>query len=650
MEDEAKIYNSHLKIYQEIAYIKNREEYAALYQKSMEESEVFWAEQAEKYLTWEKPWDFVLKADFEEARFEWFGGGILNASYNCLDRHLPDLKDKVAYYWEGDNPEESKLITYQKLYERVNKLAAMLKSKGVKKGDRVIIYLPRIVELPVSLLACARIGAVHCVVFGGLGAEALASRIQDCGAKVILTANGGYRAGKWIPLKHIVDEALKYCLEVETVIVYDPAGSSPEPKKNKEVSWEEAVADPELPDYVPPEPMDAEDPLFILHTSGSAGKPKGLVHTHGGYLVYAAMTTELVFDLKQDETFWCTANIDWITGHTYTIYGPLLNGLTGVLFEGELSYPTFERYWQIMQKYKVNKLYTTPNVISLLAREDGHIAEKYDLSSLKLVGTVGEPLGPERWKWCFHNLCRGWAPIIDTWWQTETGGHMITPLPGVNMLKPGSCSLPFFGVDPVILDLNTGKEARFPDQEGALFIRKPWPGMARTVYNNHDLYKETYFSMISGLFFTGDLAKADEDGDYWLLGRFDDVITIANHRLGTSEIESVLVQHDQVAEAAVVGITDPFGEKSVWAFVTVNSGVVKSDRLKQELIDLVHKKIGVFATIDVIRWADSLPKTLSGKILHRLLSKIALGQVDHLGDTSTLADPSVIEALIQDTV
>ncbi len=647
MADEARLYDAHLKTFQKIAYIKSREEYDALYRKSLEDPETFWAEQAEKYLTWQKPWDFVLSADFAEAKFEWFGGGVLNACYNCLDRHLPQKQDKVAFYWEGDDPSESNVITYQELYRRVNKLAALLKSKGVKKGDGVIIYLPMIVELPVSMLACARLGAIHCVVSAGLGAEALARHIRDCGAKTILTANGGYLGGKQISFKHILDEALECCPRVENVIVYDRLGSKPEPNLKNEIWWQEAVADRALPDFVSPEPMDAEDFLFILHTSGSTGKPKGLVHTHGGYLVYAAMTTELVFDLKPDEVFWCTANIDWITGHTYTVYGPLLNGLTGVLFEGVPSYPGFDRYWQIVNKYKVDKLYTTPNVIRLLAKENGNIAERHDLTNLRLVGSVGEPLSPETWKWCYRNICRERAPIIDTWWQTETGGHMITPLPGVTELKPGSCALPFFGVDPVILDMNTGREVQFPGQEGALFIRKPWPGMARTVYNNHYQYKETYFSTAPNLFFSGDEAKMDEDGYFWLLGRFDDVITISNHRLGTSEIESVLVEHPKVAEAAVVGIANPVEGNSIWAFVTVGEETAKTDQLKQELIDLVHEKIGTFATIHVIRWADSLPKTLSGKILHRLLYKIALGQVDQLGDTSTLADPSAIEALVQ---
>ncbi|MBW2061423.1 MAG: acetate--CoA ligase [Deltaproteobacteria bacterium] len=648
MKDTLKWYDAHLEEFQEFAHIKSLKEYDILYRKSLQEPEAFWAEQAEKYLTWDKPWDFVLKADFEEARFEWFGGGVLNASYNCLDRHLPRLRDRVAYYWEGDDPEESGVVTYQDLYQQVNKLAAVLKSRGVQKGDRVVIYLPMIVELPVSLLACSRIGAIHCAVFVGLSAETLASRIKDCGAKVVLTADGGYRGGKWIPLKTVVDEAMKRSPEVETVIVYGRRGLNHGLESAHEVWWQEAVADANLPDFIPPEPMDAEDPLFILHTSGSTGKPKGMVHTHGGYLLYAAMTTRLVFDLKENEIFWCMANIDWITGHTYSVYGPLLNGLTSVLFEGVPLYPNFDRCWQIVEKYKVEKLYTTPDVIRSLAKESGEYVERHDITSLKLLGTVGEPITPEAWKWYYHHIGRDWAPIMDTWWQTETGGHMITPLPGVTPLKPGSCALPFFGVEPVILDLNTGAEIQYPDQEGALFIKRPWPGMARTVYNNHYQFKETYFSIVPNLFFTGDEARVDEDGYYWILGRFDDVITVSNHRLGTAEFESALVQHDQVAEAAVVGVPDPDRGQCIWAFVTLNTGATRSDELKQELVDLVRLKIGPIATIHMVKFASSLPKTLSGKILHRLLHKIALGQFDQLDDISTLADPAAIEDLIKD--
>jgi len=648
MDHSSKWYDAHLEELRQVAYIKSREEYEAAYRNSLADPETFWAEKAEKYLSWEKRWDFVVRADLEEARFEWFGGGILNACYNCLDRHLPRLKNKVAYYWEGDNPAQSAIITYQDLYRRVNKLAAVLRARGVKKGDRVVIYLPMIVELPAALLACARIGAIHCVVFGGLSPDALAGRIQNCQAKLILTCDGKYRQGRPVPLKKNVDEALNRCPEVETVVVFDRCGLKPDLKAGRDVWWHEAAAGPDVPDYVPPEPMDAEDPLFILHTSGSTGRPKGMVHTHAGYLLQAALTTRLVFDLKFNETFWCTANIDWITGHTYGVYGPLLSGLTSVLFEGSPGYPSFERYWQIVAKYRVDKFYTTPTVIRSLAKEGSEHLAGYDLSSLKILGSVGEPLNPEVWRWYHQHVGRDKAPIMDTWWQTETGGHMITPLPGVTPLKPGSVSLPFFGVDPVILDPDTGHEVQYPDQEGALFLRGPWPGMARTVYDNHYRFKETYFSPVPGLYFTGDEAKKDEDGYYWIIGRIDDVITVNNHRLGTAEIESALVLHDQVAEAAVVGLPHPTKGQSITAFVTLNPGAVKSERLKKELNNLVRSEIGPIAAIDVIQWADSLPKTLSGKILHRVLQKIASGEVHQLGDTSTMADPTVVETLIKD--
>jgi len=648
MEETPRWYDAHLEEYQKVAFVKSRQDYEALYRRSIEDPEGFWSEQAQKYLTWEKPWETVLNYDLDEARVEWFGGGVLNACYNCLDRHLPGLKNRVAYYWEGDDPQESQEVTYLDLYRRVNRLAAALKAQGVKKGDRVIIYLPMVMELPTAILACARIGAIHSVVFAGFSAESLASRIQDCEAEVVLTADGGYRAGKTIPLKKNVDDALKRCPGVRTVIVLDRCGLKPELAPGRDTWWHEALAGPDLPDYVPPEPMEAEDPLFILYTSGSTGKPKGVVHTQAGYLLYAAITTRLVFDLKDEETFWCTADIGWVTGHTYGVYGPLTNGLTGVLFEGVPNYPGFDRYWSIVAKYKVDKFYTAPTVIRSLAKEGSEHVRKHDLSSLRLLGSVGEPINPEAWRWYYHHVGRDWAPIVDTWWQTETGGHMITPLPGVAPIKPGSCAFPFFGVDPVIIDPETGQEVQFPGQEGALFIRKPWPGMARTIYKNHDRFIETYFSQIRGMYFTGDGAKQDEDGYYWIIGRIDDVINVSGHRLGTAEIESALVLHDLVAEAAVVGFPHPVKGQGIYAFVTLNSGAAKSEELKKELIALVRSEIGPIATIDVLQWADSLPKTRSGKILRRLLQKIASGQIDQLGDTSTIADPGVIEALIKD--
>ena len=648
MKNTRDFYDAHLEEYQKVAYIKGMEEYQALYRRSLEDPEGFWGEQARQYLSWDKPWDFVSRYDPDEVKIEWFGGGVLNASYNCLDRHIERLKDKVAYYWEGDNPEESRAVTYLDLYKLVNKLAALLKSKGVSKGDRVVIYMPMIVELPVCMLACSRIGAIHSVVFGAFSAAALANRIKDCEARVLITVDGGFRAGKTVALKKTVDEALKGCPDVETVVVFDRAGLKPQLDPSREIWWHEAISDPNLPDLVPPEPMRAEDPLFILYTSGSTGKPKGVVHTHAGYLLYAAMTTRLTFDLKDNEIFWCTADIGWVTGHTYGVYGPLINGFMSVLFEGVPSYPAYDRWWEIVAKYRVNKFYTAPTAVRAIAKEGSELVDKHDLSSLKLLGSVGEPINPEAWRWYYHHVGRDWCPIMDTYWQTETGGHMLTPLPGVAPIKPGSCSFPFFGVDPVILDPDTGEEARYPGQEGVLCIRKPWPGIARTVYRDHERFKETYFSRVPGMYFTGDGAKKDEDGYYWITGRIDDVINVSGHRLGTAEIESALVLHSQVPEAAVVGFPHPLKGQGIYAFVTLNKDAKKSEELKKELIQLVRSEIGPIATIDIIQWADGLPKTRSGKILRRLLQLIAAGNVDDLGDTSTIADPSVLENLIKD--
>jgi acetyl-CoA synthetase len=513
----------------------------------------------------------------------------------------------------------------------------------------VIIYMPMIVELPVAMLACARIGAIHSVVFGGFSAEALSNRINDCEAKMVITADGSFRAGKGIPLKNNVDEALKSCPGVETVIVFDRAGLKPELNPDLEIWWHDAVEDKTLPEYVEPEPMGAEDPLFILYTSGSTGKPKGVVHTHGGYLLYAAMTNRLTFDMKDDEVFWCTADIGWVTGHSYGVYGPLINGFTSVLYEGVPNYPDFDRYWDIVERYQVAKFYTAPTVIRALAKEGHEYVEKHDISCLKLLGSVGEPINPEAWRWYYHYVGRDWCPIMDTWWQTETGGHMLTPLPAVAPIKPGSCSFPFFGVDPVILD-DIGQEAKYPEQEGVLCIRKPWPGMARTVFRNHERFKETYFGQIPGMYFTGDGAKRDEDGYYWIIGRIDDVINVSGHRLGTAEIESALVLHENVAEAAVVGFPHKVKGQGIYVFVTLISGVAKSDDLKMELIKQVRSEIGPIATIDVIQWADALPKTRSGKIMRRILQKIAAGKTDEIGDTSTIADPAVVDLLIRERV
>lgn len=645
MTETPKWYDAHLSYFQDVAYIKSREEYDRLYRESIESPETFWAREAEQYLSWEKKWDSVLEYDFEQGKIEWFSGGRLNVSANCLDRHVDKIGEKIAYYWEGDNPSDAKSITFKELYEKVNRMAAVLKAKGVKKGDRVVIYMQVVIELPVIMLACARIGAIHSVVFGGFSAEALANRINDSGARLVVTVDGSFRAGKPIPLKKTVDEALKDCPNVKTVIVLDRAGLGLELDPRREIWWHEAMSDPSLPDYIAPESMEAEDPLFILYTSGSTGKPKGVVHTQAGYLLYAAMTTRLVFDLKDDEVFWCTADIGWVTGHTYGVYGPLANGLTTVLFEGVPTYPDYGRYWDIVERYKVSKFYTAPTVIRSLAKEGAEYVDGHDISSLKILGSVGEPINPEAWRWYYHYVGRDWCPIMDTWWQTETGGHMLTPLPGVAPIKPGSCALPFFGVDPVIID-DVGEEARFPEQEGVLCIRRPWPGMARTVYGDHDRFIETYFSQVPGMYFSGDGAKKDADGYFWIIGRIDDVINVSGHRLGTAEIESALVLHKKVAEAAVVGYPHPVKGQGIYAFVILNTSVQKSDELKKELIQMVRSEIGPIATPDVIQWADGLPKTRSGKIIRRVLQKIAVGKVDELGDTSTIADPAVIQDLI----
>ncbi len=649
MKEKQKWYDAHLSHCRQVAYIKSRDEYEQLYRQSLDDPEAFWAKQAREYLTWEKEWDFVLRYDFKQAQIEWFGGGVLNAAFNCLDRHLPALKDKVAYYWEGDDPAEKRFVTYGELHARVNKMAAVLTSKGIAKGDRVVIYLPMIIELPVSMLACARIGAIHIVIFAGFSAETLANRIQDCDAQLVITADGTCRGGKPVALKNNVDEALKSCPCVRHVIVFDLAGLKPRLDADREVWWHEAAADSELPDFIKPEPMGAEDPLFILYTSGSTGSPKGLVHTHGGYLLYVAMTTRLVFDLKDHEIFWSTADIGWVTGHSYAVYGPLLNGFTSVLYEGIPSYPTFDRYWQIVAKYRVNKFYTAPTVIRALAKAGKEHVAKHDISCLKLLGTVGEPINQEAWRWYYHHIGRDWCPIVDTWWQTETGGHMLSPLPGVAPIKPGSCSGPFFGVEPIILD-DEGEEIKFPDQEGVLCIRKPWPGMARTIYGDHERFKEIYFSQVPGMYFTGDGAKKDEDGFYCIIGRIDDVINVSGHRIGAAEIESALVLHEDVAEAAVIGFPHEIKGQGIYAFVTLNSGVPKSDDLKKDLRDMVCKEIGSIAAVDVIQWTDALPKTRSGKIMRRILKQIAASNFDDLGDTSTIADPAVVDKLIQERV
>lgn len=650
MERAPEWYDAHLKEFRNSAYVKGIDEYRDLYRRSMEDTDGFWAEQARKYISWFKEWNVVLEYDFDAGKTEWFSGAVLNASFNCLDRHVDKLKNRVAYYWEGDDPAESKIVTYLELYRQVNRFAAALRAKGVKKGDRVVIYMPMIVELPVAMLACSRIGAVHCVVFSGFGAECVASRIGDSGAKAVVTVDGGYRGGRIIPLKKNVDEALTRCPGVETVIVVNRCGLELDLDGKREFWWHDLEAERSTGEYVAPEPMDSEDPLFILYTSGSTGKPIGVVHTHGGYLLYTAITTRLSFDLKENETFWCTSDIGWITGHSYGVYGPLLNGHTSVLFEGVPTYPGPDRYWQIVAKRQVDKFYTAPTVIRLLAQHGTEPVTRHDISSLKLLGSVGQPIDPETWKWYHHHVGHDRCPIIDTWWQTETGGHMITPLPGVAGIKPGSCSFPFMGVEPVIIDPDTGEEIRFPNQEGALFIKKPWPGIARTAFGDHERFRETYFARFPGMYFAGDAAKKDEDGYFLITGRIDEVINVSGYRMGPAEVETALVLHPDIAEAVVVGFPHPIKGQGIYAFVTLIQGRSKSPELKGELTAIVRKHIGPIATPDAIQWADALPKTRSGKVLRQLLQKIAAGDFKNLGDTSILSDPALLENLIKERI
>jgi acetyl-CoA synthetase len=630
---------------QKKAYIKSLGEYKQIYQRSITDPEGFWAEMAEQ-LDWYKKWDKVLVKDFKEAKHEWFVGGKLNACYNCLDRHLATWrKNKAALIWEGDIG-EGKTLTYQDMYYQVSKFANVLKKRGVKKGDRVAIYLPMITELPIAMLACARIGAVHSVVFGGFSAEALRDRILDCGAKVLICVDGYYRGGRIIRSKDNPDAALTECPDVEKVIVIKRADIGIKMQDGRDYWWHDEMAADDIKPYCEPEEMDAEDPLFILYTSGSTGKPKGVLHTHAGYLLYCYQTFKWIFDVKEEDTFWCTADIGWVTGHSYIVYGPLAFGATGLMFEGVPSYPHPDRFWDIVEKYRVNIFYTAPTALRSIMREGDEWPSKHDLSSLRVLGSVGEPINPEAWMWYYNVIGKGNCPIVDTWWQTETGGILITPLPGAVPLKPGSATLPFPGVDPVILredgsvaDVNEG---------GYLAIKQPWPGLMRRVYGEPERFKNTYFLKFPGVYNTGDGARIDGDGYYWLMGRIDDVINVSGHRIGTAEVESALVSHELVAEAAVVGMPHDIKGQGIYAFVTLNVGVEKSDAFKKELVAHVRKEIGPIASPDKIQFADALPKTRSGKIMRRILTKIAAGDIENLGDTSTLADPSVVEILVEE--
>ncbi len=633
--------------FQKTAHISSFEQYQEMYRRSLDDSDGFWAEQAEQRLHWFKKWDKVQDHDFANGKIRWFEGGKLNVSYNCVDRHVEAGKgDKVAYYFEGDSPDQTETITYKQLWEQVTKFANVLKKKGIKKGDRVVIYLPMIPSLPISMLACARIGAIHCVVFGGFSSEALRDRAIDAGAKLMITCDTGLRGSKRVPVKANADAALADCPDIKSCIVVKHTGAEDIKWVEGRDTWfEEELAAADITTDCPCEEMDAEDPLFILYTSGSTGKPKGVMHTTAGYLLYGAMTHELIFDYHPEQVYWCTADIGWVTGHTYIVYGPLANAATSILFEGVPSYPTPDRFWMVVEKYKANIFYTAPTALRAVAREGDDWVTKHDLSSLRVLGTVGEPINPEVWLW-YHDLIGGGrCPIVDTWWQTETGGILITPLPGAMKIKPGSATLPFFGVEPVLVD-EDGVEITGPGV-GNLCIRQPWPGMMRGVFGDDSRFKETYFVQYPGLYFTGDGCRRDEDGYHWITGRVDDVINVSGHRMGTAEVESALVSHDSVAEAAVVGMPHPLKGQGIYAYVTLNAGVEPSDDLKKDLVKHVRAEIGPIASPDYIQWAPGLPKTRSGKIMRRILKKIAANDIGDLGDTSTLADPSVVDDLVE---
>ena len=630
------------------AYLKSYEEYKELYDRSINEPESFWAEMAES-LDWVEKWDKVFSWDDKEYKHTWFEGGKLNVSYNCLDRHLKTGKrDKIAIIWEADEPGQSKTLTYQQLYEEVCKFANVLKKYGVKKGDRVCIYLPMILELPIAMLACARIGAVHSVVFGGFSSDALRDRILDSDCQTLVASNASYRGGKLVPLKKNVDAALEECPGVKNVFVVRRADTPIEMQEGRDRLWDEELSADDIEPECPPEPMDAEDPLFILYTSGSTGKPKGVLHTTAGYLLFVALSHKWIFDVKDDDIWWCTADIGWVTGHSYIVYGPLANGCTGVMFEGIPTYPEPDRFWEICEKDKVTIFYTAPTVIRSLMRLGDKWSKTRDLSSLRILGTVGEPINPEVWLWYYDNIGGGRCPVLDTWWQTETGGILITPLAGATPMKPGSASFPFPGVVPAVFRQD-GTEAEV-DESGFLIIKQPWPGLMRTIYGNHELFKKTYYSMFPGVYLTGDGCRVDKEGFYWLQGRIDDVINVSGHRIGTAEVESALVSHEYVSEAAVVGMPHEIKGQGIYAYVTLKSEYESrdEDEVRKELVLHVRKEIGPIATPDIIQFTPALPKTRSGKIMRRILRKIAEGTADSLGDTTTLADPSVVDHILAD--
>ena len=621
--------------------------HAEKYRRSIEEPEAFWREESAR-IDWIRPWTELSTCSYDEADFgiRWFADGTLNVAANCLDRHLATRGDTVAIIWEGDDPSQQRRLTYRELHEEVCRFANALKRLGARKGDRVTIYMPMIPEAAVAMLACARIGAIHSVVFGGFSPEALAGRIQDCDSGIVVTADGGMRGGKLVPLKANVDEALKHCTSVEAVLVVGHAENRVHIEEGRDYWWHDerelASAD------CPPAEMGAEDPLFILYTSGSTGKPKGVLHTTGGYLTWAAMTHHYVFDYRPGEVYWCAADIGWVTGHSYVVYGPLANGATQVMFEGVPNYPDHSRFWQIVDRHQVNTFYGAPTALRALMREGDDWVKKTSRSSLRLLGSVGEPINPEAWEWYYRTVGDSRCPIVDTWWQTETGAAMITGMPGAIPMKPGSASLPMFGVVPQLVD---GDGKVLPEEpgvatEGSLCITQSWPGQMRTVWGDHERFFQTYFTTYPGKYFTGDGCRRDEDGYYWITGRVDDVINVSGHRMGTAEVESALVAHDKVAEAAVVGMPHDIKGQGIYAYVTLNAGEAESDAVRKDLVQWVRKEIGPIATPDVIHFAPALPKTRSGKIMRRILRKIAEGDTSNLGDTSTLADPGVVDTLV----
>ena len=639
------------------AHVPSMDAYRQQYALSIADPEAFWAGVADSF-HWYKKWDAVRSYNYDMDQgpisIRWFEGAKTNIAYNCIDRHLKSRGDQVAIIWEGNEPGEDAQLTYKELHEQVCKFANVLKSRGVKKGDCVSIYMPMIPELAIAMLACARIGAIHSIVFGGFSAEALADRIVDSACRVVLTTDGMFRGDRPMARKQPADEAIALAdsrmpdAHVHTCIVVQRVGERPDMpcpmREGRDLWWHDAMAEARAD--CPCEAMDAEDPLFILYTSGSTGKPKGVQHNVGGYMVYTGFTHKHVFDYRDGDIYFCAADIGWITGHSYIIYGPLANAATTIMFESTPVYPDPGRYWQVIDKYQVNQFYTAPTAIRALTREGESWPAKYDLSSLKLLGTVGEPINPEAWQWYHRNIGRGRCPIVDTWWQTETGGILISPLPGATPTKPGSATLPLYGIKPVVLEPESGKVVEGDGVDGVLAISEPWPGQMRTVYGDHKRFEETYFQQYKGFYFTGDGCRRDEDGYYWITGRVDDVINISGHRMGTAEVESALVSHGKVAEAAVVGFPHEIKGQGIYAYVTLNAGEAYTDDLKAELVRQVRTEIGPIATPDAIHWAPGLPKTRSGKIMRRILRKIAENDTSDLGDTSTLADPAVVDDLL----